>query len=140
MSACSLPFSTCSPVSDLQASRSFPFDGDDGEQSVTEHDASKPPSVQPASARGRRLLEACASALGAASDLLEEYAAMLAMLEEERLRGGDPRDDTFGAWLEGQLGRVHALMRVLEDTVLDDFLRIADRNVRIKHYEDGEFV
>lgn len=93
---------------------------------------------EPASVVGRRLLDECAAALGVAVESLEQYTTMLADLAGT-LRD-DAHDKTFEAWLVGQRDRVEKLVALLDDTVLDAFLRITDRNIRIRHFEDGTFV
>ncbi|MDA8358247.1 MAG: hypothetical protein M0Z95_18600 [Actinomycetota bacterium] len=96
------------------------------------------PTREPASVVGRRLLDECSIALGAAVEGLRQYTIVLTELG--RALEGDAQNETFEAWLVGQRDRVAKLIALLDDTVLDAFLRIADRNVRIRHFEEGGFV
>lgn len=101
-------------------------------------DPGQAPTPEPASVVGQRLLDESSIALGGAVEGLEQYAAMLTELGRALEDG--TQDETFKAWLVGQRDRVTKLIALLDDTALDAFLRIADRNVRIRHFEDGSFV
>lgn len=78
----------------------------------------------------------------------EAYGAFLAgaaryreLLQEARRaaeeRGGE---EPFLAWLGGQEARLGQLEGLMEDAVLDAFLRVWDRNIRLRHWEEGVFL
>jgi hypothetical protein len=78
----------------------------------------------------------------------DAYAAFLAgteryqeLLQEVRQRallreGSAP----FLAWLDGQIERVERLEALMEGAVLEEWLRVLDRNIRLQHWEEGRFV
>lgn len=87
------------------------------------------------SGRGQALLEGAADSLAECSRALEAYLELLS-----EVAGQAAGEEPFLAWLKGQRERTQSLLELLDREALDGLIRVADRNVRLRHREDGRFV
>lgn len=71
-------------------------------------------------------------------DGLERYFEVLTELKDEV--DSDVNEQEFLAWLNGQIQRVSRLKEVIDTDIQDQIIRFYDRNIRVKHWEEGRFV
>lgn len=82
-------------------------------------------------------MDQIADALAALGTAIDVHQRTLEQFEGSITDSADPE---FLAWLRGQRKRLDGLQTVVDDEAHDLLLRVADRVIRIKHWEDGEFV